>query len=71
MSENGRRWDVDTINYDGWLLDATDGADFLVELVHEIRRLQTENIRLQDRIDFDCFADAMYIDGMAGVYGGE
>ena len=40
---NGSRWDVDTIS-DGYL--DFDGVAFIIELVAELERQQTENIEL-------------------------
>ena len=53
MSENtigkDSMWEIDTINYDGWQWTAPDGAEFILELVHEIERLQTELIESDER----------------------
>ena len=35
------KWNVDTITYAGWEWTAADSVDFVMELVHEIERLQT------------------------------
>ena len=69
MSEDSR-WDIDNIKYDWWF-NQCDSIDFVVELVHEIERLQTEVIRLDDELDFTIFADVMYRDGMAELNGDE
>ena len=54
MSENtiskDSMWEIDTINYDGWQWTALDGAEFILELVHEIERLQKEGAMHEEDI---------------------
>jgi hypothetical protein len=60
-----RYWGNPKFNDPGCVRD----IDFITELVHEIERLQTQVISLEDEIEFNLFADTMYRDGMADVYG--